>query len=631
MSSMAEENASQTLNFQTEVKQLLHLMIHSLYSNPEVFLRELISNAADAADKLRFAALAEPGLWENDSELKIRIDYDPQARTITITDNGIGMSREEAISQLGTIARSGTAEFLAQLSGDQRKDAQLIGQFGVGFYAAFLVAERVEVLTRKAGLGRGEGVKWESTGAGEFSVTTIDRPRRGTSVILHLKEDALEFADGQRLRELVRRYSDHIAIPVLMRIESPAPPESDAGAQPEYEAVNSATALWRRERSGITEDEYREFYKHVAHDYADPLAWTHARVEGKLEYTTLLYIPGHAPFDLWSRQGARGLKLYVQRVFIMDAAEQFLPLYLRFVRGVIDTNDLPLNVSRELLQGDARVETIRKALTKRVLDLLERLAREEPEKYTTFWQEFGLVLKEGLGEDPGNRERIAGLLRFASTRSDVPVRSLDDYLAAMPPGQDKIYYLVADNLTTAKGSPHLEIFRSKGIEVLLLCDRVDEWAFASLPTYKDKPLQDVSRGVLDLENRTDPSTESTPQTGELGEFGERIQTVLGKRVKAVRASKRLTESPVCLVLEEYDLSPQLRELLKHSGQALPDSQPILELNLDHALVARLRQAQAEDFEDLALILFDQARVAAGMLPDDPADYLRRLNRLLTRS
>lgn len=630
MSSMAEENASQTLSFQTEVKQLLHLMIHSLYSNQEVFLRELISNAADAADKLRFAALADPSLWENNSELKIRIDYDPQARTITVTDNGIGMSREEAISQLGTIARSGTAEFLAQLSGDQRKDAQLIGQFGVGFYAAFLVAERVEVLTRKAGLARNEGVKWESTGAGEFSVTTIDKPRRGTSVILHLKEDALEFADGRRLRELVRRYSDHIAIPVLMRAEQPASAESEAGAQPEYETVNSATALWRRDRNTITDDEYREFYKHVAHDYTDPLAWTHARVEGKLEYTTLLYIPAHAPFDLWSRQGARGLKLYVQRVFIMDAAEQFLPLYLRFVRGVIDTNDLPLNVSRELLQGDARVETIRKALTKRVLDLLERLAREEPEKYTAFWQEFGLVLKEGLVEDPGNRERIAGLLRFASTHSDAPNRSLDDYLAAMQPGQDKIYYLVADNLVTAKGSPHLEIFRSKGIEVLLLCDRVDEWAFASLPTYKDKALQDVSRGVLDLDGLTDQPA-SAPEPSELGELAERIQAVLGPRVKAVRASKRLTESPACLVLEEYDLSPQLRELLKHSGQALPDSQPILELNPDHALVARLRQAQAEDFEDLALILFEQARVAAGVLPDDPADYLRRLNRLLTQS
>lgn len=634
----AETNISQaeTHSFQTEVKQLLHLMVHALYSHREVFLRELISNAADAADKLRFEALSNPQLLENDPNPEVRIDCDPEARTITVLDNGIGMSREEVVSQLGTIARSGTADFLSRLTGDQRKDAQLIGQFGVGFYSAFMVAERVDVFTRRAGATRAEGVHWSSNGEGEFTVETIDRPRRGTAVVVKLKEDAAEFADVTRLRQIVHRYSEHLAIPVKLR-------KLDDEGKPagEYETVNSATALWRRDRSEIEEADYQAFYTHIAHDPEPPLDWVHAKVEGNVEYTALLYLPSRPPFDLWHREGIRGLPLYVQRVFIMDAAEHFLPMYLRFVRGVIESPDLPLNVSRELLQQDRRVETIRKGITKRILDLLERLAKEAPEKYQRFWDGFGEVLKEGVAEDGANRERIAGLLRFATTHhaSAAQTEALADYVARMKPEQDKIYYLTAENFSAAIGSPHLEAFRARGLEVLLLYGRIDEWVITALGTYQDKPFQDISRADLELDEiapaqeaeETGDASGESQEEGEFAALAGRIKAALGDRVAEVRASRRLTESPACLVRAAGEVGPQLRELLKAAGQPMPEGKPILEVNPHHPLIDRLRQAEDEALGDLAVVLLEQANLAGGGHPADPADYVKRVNRLLTTS
>lgn len=630
---MSAEALKETRGFETEAKQLLHLMIHSLYSNREIFLRELVSNASDAADKLRFEALKNEGLFEDDPELKIRIEFDRDAKTLTVRDNGIGMSREEVIKNLGTIAKSGTAEFLQNLSGDQRKDSQLIGQFGVGFYSAFIVAERVEVLTRRAGLPATEGVRWESEGEAEFTVETIERPERGTAVVLHLKDDALEFADRWRLRTIIKKYSDHVSIPIEMRKEADDEKSKDEKQSNEWETVNTATALWTRSRSEISDDEYKEFYKHVSHDFADPLTWSHNRVEGKLDYTSLLYIPSRAPFDLYNRDGARGLKLYVQRTFIMDDAEQFLPLYLRFVKGVVDSNDLSLNVSREILQKDPNIDAMRSALTRRVLDMLDKLAKNDPEKYATFWREFGQVLKEGPAEDFSNRDRIAKLMRFSSTHTDKDVQdqSLDDYVSRMKDGQKKIYYVVAENFATAKNSPHLEIFRKKGIEVLLMYDRVDEWMVSSLMEYDGKSFQDVAKGALDL-GELDSEEEKKQQeetAKELEGLLERSKKVLADRVEDVRITHRLTESPACLVLGEHELGLQMRRIMEAAGQKVPDSKPCLELNPEHPLVKKLDQEPDEErFADLAQILFDQAQLAAGGQLDDPGSYVQRLNKLL---
>jgi molecular chaperone HtpG len=633
---MSAEALKETRGFETEAKQLLHLMIHSLYSNREIFLRELISNASDAADKLHFEALSDQTLFEDDPALRIRVDFDKDAKTVTVSDNGIGMSREEVVRNLGTIAKSGTAEFLQNLTGDQRKDSKLIGQFGVGFYSAFIVADKVEVFTRRAGLDKSQGVHWESEGEAEFTIENIERPERGTTVVLHLKDDATEFADRWRLRSIVKKYSDHISLPIEMRTEPVAEKDEedkDKEKQPEWETVNTATALWTRSRSDISDEEYKEFYKHISHDFSDPLTWSHNRVEGKLDYTSLLYMPQRAPFDLYNRDGARGLKLYVQRTFIMDDAEQFLPLYLRFVKGVVDSNDLSLNVSREILQKDPNIDSMRSALTKRVLDMLEKLAKKEPEKYATFWQEFGQVLKEGPAEDFANKERIAKLLRFATTHTDSKEQnqSLDDYLGRMKEGQDKIYYVVAENFATAKNSPHLEVFRKKGIEVILMYDRVDEWLVSSLMEYDGKTFQDVAKGALDL-GGLDSEEEKKHQeevAKELEGLLERCKKVLEDRVEEVRLTHRLTDSPACLVLGEYELGAQMRRIMEAAGQKVPSSKPSLELNPDHPLVKKLDQEADEDrFADLAHILFDQAHLAEGGHLDDPGSYVHRLNKLL---
>jgi molecular chaperone HtpG len=613
----------ETRGFQAEVKQLLKLMVHSLYSHREIFLRELISNAADAADKLRFEALARPGLVSDDPELAITVDYDARQGTLTISDNGIGMSRAEIVEQLGTIARSGTAEFFSRLTGEQQQDSRLIGQFGVGFYSAFIVADRVGVASRKAGVPAEEGVRWESRGEGEFSVETITRAQRGTSVTLHLKPDAHEFADGFRLRALVRRYSDHIAIPVRMRKEG--------AASLEYETVNHAQALWTRPRSEVSDEEYREFYRHVSHDPADPLAWSHNKVEGKREYTSLLYVPAHAPFDLWQREGRRGVKLYVRRVFIMDDAEQLLPLYLRFIKGVVDSGDLPLNVSRELLQQVPEIESMRSAMTRRVLELLAKLASEEAEKYQAFWNEFGRVLKEGLAEDPANRERIAKLLRFSTTHTDRAQQdqSLEDYRRRMQAGQERIFYWVGEDFAAARSSPHLEIYRRKGIEVLLLSERLDEWLVGHLQEFDGKRLHDVTRGEVGSVLSDADQKLREADVRESKNLLRRVKEALGERVSEVRVSSRLTESPACLVLGEHDLSRQMRELLEATGQKSPVSKPALELNVQHALVRHLDGLQdAERFRELALVLFDQALLADGARPEEPAEFVRRLNRLL---
>lgn len=623
----AQAGGAETRGFQAEVKQLLHLMIHSLYSNREIFLRELVSNASDAADKLRFEAIANPGLLESDPELAIRIACDPEAGTVSVSDNGIGLSRDEAVQQLGTIARSGTAEFLSSLSGDQKQDAGLIGQFGVGFYSAFIVAHQVEVYTRRAGLPPEQGVHWVSDGEGEFTVADIERPERGTTVVLHLRDDAKEFAEDLRLRSLIRKYSDHIAFPVLMPPAAPA--EGDDG--PAEETVNTARALWTRPRNDVQDDEYREFYKHIVHDFEDPLIWSHNKVEGKREYTSLLYLPGRPPFDLWNRDAPRGVKLYVQRVFIMDDADQFLPLYLRFIRGVVDSSDLSLNVSRELLQQDANVDAMRSALTKRALDMLVKLAKDQPEKYQQFWDAFGRVLKEGPAEDPDNRDKIAGLLRFATTASDAGTadQSLADYLGRKQADQDQIYYITADSFAAAKSSPHLEVFRKKGIEVLLLCDPIDEWLMGHLGEYEGVALRDVRRGKLELDGgaAADDAEVAEPQDHEA--LLERVQAHLGERVAEVRATDRLTESAACLALGEYDMGEQMRKIMAATGQSLPDSKPVLEINPEHALVVRLAaEADEQRFGDLADVLFDQAQLADGRQLADPMAFVQRLNRLL---
>ncbi|PXF29426.1 heat shock protein 90 [Pokkaliibacter plantistimulans] len=629
---MTTETQSQTLGFQTEVKQLLHLMIHSLYSNKEIFLRELISNASDACDKLRFQALHQDGLYEDDPQLKVRLSFDQQAGTVTIADNGIGMSRQDVIDNLGTIAKSGTADFLKNLSGDQRKDSQLIGQFGVGFYSAFIVADKVDVFTRKAGLDSSEGVHWSSQGEGDFTIATLDVAERGTRIVLHLKEGEKDFANSWKLRSLVRKYSDHISVPVEM-LKDNFGEEQEEEKAPEWESVNKATALWTRNRSEVKDEEYTEFYKHIAHDYTDPLTWSHNKVEGKLEYSSLLYVPSQAPFDLWNREAPKGLKLYVQRVFIMDQADQFLPLYLRFIKGVVDSSDLSLNVSREILQKDPAIDSMKSALTKRVLDMLEKLAKNEPEKYTTFWKTFGQVLKEGPAEDTSNREKVAGLLRFASTHANTEDQTvaLDAYLERMGEGQDKIYYLTGERFSQVKNSPHLEVFRKKGIEVLLLTDRIDEWMMSYLSEYKDKAFVDITRGDLDLgqlEGEDEKKAqEEVAKTRE--DLVKRIKDALTDQVEEVRVSHRLTDSPAVLVIGDNDMGMQMRKIMEAAGQSMPEAKPIFEINPTHPLLEKLDQEPDEDrFADLAHILFDQAALAAGETLKDPASYVSRLNKLL---
>ncbi len=628
---MTETAAKQTLGFQAEVKQLLHLMIHSLYSNKEIFLRELISNASDAADKLRFEAIASPALYGGDSELKISIRFDPAARTLTVTDNGVGMSRDEVVKNIGTIARSGTREFFQSLTGDQAKDAHLIGQFGVGFSSSFIVADRVTLTTRRAGAAANEAVRWESAGEGEYSIETVERASRGTDVTLHLREGEDELLSDHRLRELVRKYSDHIAIPIVMAKSEWNDEEKRFIATGAEETVNQASALWARPKSEISDEQYREFYKHVGHDFEPPLAWTHGRVEGRTEYTQLLYIPSHAPFDLWERQNRKGLKLYVRRVFIMDDAEQLLPAYLRFVRGVVDSNDLPLNVSREILQQSKDIDSIRSGCTKKILQLLEELAENDKDRYKTFWGAFGRVLKEGVGEDFANKERIAKLLRFATTRLDTEEQavSLADYLAAMKPGQEAIYYVTADSFLAAKNSPHLEIFRKKGVEVLLLSDRVDEWLAANLREFEGKPLASVARGGLELGQLEDEAERKAHEERAqgFGELIERMKKTLGDRVKEVRTTARLTSSPACLVADEHDMGGNLQRLLKAAGQNVAQSKPILEINPEHPIVVRLK-GEEQRFDDWARLLFDQALLAEGGQLDDPAGFVRRVNELM---
>jgi molecular chaperone HtpG len=619
--------ASEKLGFQAEVRELLRLMIHSLYSHREIFLRELISNASDANDKLRFLSLATPGLLDGEAELKIWVDYDDKARTLTVRDNGIGMTRAEAIAHLGTIAKSGTADFFSKLTGDQQKDSALIGQFGVGFYSSFIVADEVEVFTRKAGQTSSSGTRWASRADGEFTVETQEIAERGTRIVLHLKEECKEFADGWRLRSLVRRYSDHIAFPVLMRKEGEA--------SLEWEAANQAKALWTRPRTDVQDEEYREFYQHVAHDFAEPLAWSHNKVEGKREYTSLLYVPARAPFDLYQRDATRGLKLYVRRVFIMDDAEQFLPMYLRFIRGVLDSNDLPLNVSRELLQQDAEVDAMRTALTRRALDLLAKLAKDEPEKYATFWKEFGAVLKEGTGEDPSNRDKILPLLRFASTHDEAeePKVTLNDYLGRMKSGQERIYYIIADSVTAARGSPYLEQLKRKGIEVLLLADRVDEWMMGHVREFEGKRFKDVSRGDLELGALEDEADKSAAEAALKGnkKLLKRIKDALSERVEEVKVSTRLADSPACMVLAEHDVGAQMRKILGAAGQAVPESKPTLEINVEHPLIRRLDDTVAEDeFAELSLLVYDQAKLAESGTIANPGEFVRRLNRLLAQ-
>jgi len=621
----------QTMGFQAEVKQLLKLMIHSLYSHKEIFLRELISNASDALDKLRFEALARPELLQGGAELVITIDADREARTITIADNGIGMSRDEAVEHLGTIAKSGTAEFLARMTGDQKQDAQLIGQFGVGFYSSFIVADRVDVYSRRAGLDAAAGVHWQSSGDGEFSVATLDLAERGTRIVLHLKEGEQDFADPYRIRALVRKYSDHIAFPVRMKAEQQH--DQEEAAAPGYETVNHAQALWTRPRTEVKDEEYKEFYRHITHDFTDPLAWSHGKVEGKKEYTSLLYVPARAPFDLWHREAARGLKLYVRRVFIMDDAEQFLPLYLRFVKGVVDSADLPLNISREMLQQDAAIDGMRTGLARRVLDLLAKVAKDEPEKYAAFWKEFGAVLKEGPAEDHANRERIARLLRFSSTHADKAEQdvSLEDYVARMKPGQKEVYFVIADSFAAAKSSPHLEVLRSKGVEVLLLSDRVDEWLVDHLREFDGKQLRNVARGELDIGAVQSDEEKQQRETlsKEHGALVERIKKTLHEQVSDVRVTNRLADSPACLVLGEHDLGAQMRRILEAAGQKVPTTKPVLEINVTHPLLQRIESTEeAAAFDDLTLLLFDQATLADGGQLAEPAAFVQRLNRLL---
>jgi molecular chaperone HtpG len=624
----------ETLGFQAEVKQLLELMIHSLYGNKEIFLRELVSNASDAADKLRFEAISNNGLYESDPDLRIRVSFDKAARTITISDNGIGMSRDEVIANIGTIARSGTREFFQSLTGDQARDAHLIGQFGVGFYSSFIVADRVTLVTRRAGLPALEAVRWEcdmAQGTGAYDIESVEKAGRGTDVILHLREGEDELLDDVRLKGMIRKYSDHIAIPIVMKKREWDAASKEYRTTGEDETVNQASALWTRPKAEITDEQYIEFYKHVGHDYEPPLAWTHNRVEGRQEYTQLLYIPSHAPFDLWDRDHRHGLKLYVRRVFIMDDAERLLPSYLRFVRGVVDSNDLPLNVSREILQQGKDVDAIRSGCTKRVLGVLDELAEKEPDKYATFWKEFGRVLKEGVAEDPANRDRIARLLRFSSTLDDAEAQgvSLADYVGRMKEGQDRIYYVTADTFRAARSSPHLEIFRQRGVEVLLLHERIDEWLVANFTEFEGKPLASVARGELDLGKiRTEEEKQREEErAGEHRGLVEKLKAVLGDKVKDVRVSTRLTQSPSCLVADEQDMGGNLARILKAAGQDVPSFKPILEVNPAHPIIGRLKP-EDERFADWASLLFDQALLAEGGQLEDPAEYVKRSNELM---
>ena len=624
--------SKETLGFKTEVKQLLHLMIHSLYSNKEIFLRELVSNASDACDKLRFQALTNNDLYESESDLKVDITFDKDAKTLTIADNGIGMTREDVVNHLGTIAKSGTAEFLSQLSGDQQKDSQLIGQFGVGFYSAFIVADKVIVETRRAGESADQGTRWESEGEGEFSLESIDKAGRGTIITLHLKEGEEEFADSFRLQNLIKKYSDHIAIPVFVQQDS-NDEEGEDGDSSTPEAVNQAQAMWTRAKSDISDEDYKEFYKHVSHDWNEPLTWMHNTVEGKLNYTSLLYIPTQAPFDMWNREASRGVKLYVQRVFIMDDAEQFLPAYLRFVKGVLDSNDLSLNVSREILQQDKQVDSLRSALVKRVLDTLEKMSKKDAEKYQTFWNQFGEVLKEGPAEDFANREKVAGLFRFSTTQSEGTEQnvSLADYIARMREGQKKIYYITGESHDAVAASPHLEYFRKKGIEVLLLTDRVDEWMVGHLSDFDGKAFQDVTKGELDLDELADESEKEEQKQLEESHKAliERLEAALKDDVKEVRVSSRLSDSPACLVVGQYDMGGHMRRLIEAAGQKVPEPEVALEVNPSHPLIERLDQEADEDrFTELAQVIHAQALLAEGSQLKQPAQYVTRLNKLL---
>ncbi len=639
---MSVEASKETLEFQTEARQILHLMTHSLYSNKEIFLRELISNASDACDKLRFEALADDSLYDGDAELSIHVAFDEEAKTITISDNGVGMLRQEVIDNIGTIASSGTKKFLEAMSGDQAKDAQMIGQFGVGFYASFIVADKVTLETRRAGAGADEAVRWESDGGGSFSLENIEKESRGTTVTLHLKEGEAEFASPHRLKNIIKQYSDHISIPVMMTEEElddegKVKKDDDGNVVTKEERVNSASALWARDKSDISDEDYNEFYKHVSMDFTDPLSWIHSKVEGNQSYTSLLYIPTNPPFDLFDRDHKRGVKLYVKRIFIMDDAEQLMPNYLRFVKGVIDSDDLPLNVSREILQQNKVIDRIRGASVKKVLGMLESLKKNDAEKYTTFWKSFGQVLKEGPIEDMANKERIAKLLLFASTHNanndeagDAQNVTLEDYISRMPENQDKIYYIVADNYTAAKNSPHLEVFRKKGIEVLLLSDRVDEWLVSHLDEFDGKKLQSVARGTLDIDEEEDKKElEEAEKT--FNSVIEHAGKVLGDKVKEVRISKRLTDSPSCLVLEENDMSAQMQQIMEAAGQYVPKAAPILELNPDHSLVIKLNDITDDDvFEDYTHLLFEQAQLAAGAPLEDAAGFVKRVNKLLDK-
>ena len=623
---MTVEAQKEKLGFQTEVRQLLDLMIHSLYSNKEIFLREVISNASDAADKLRFEALSDDQLFEGDGELKIRLDYDKEARTITITDNGVGMSRQEVIDNIGTIAKSGTRQFFEALTGDSAKDAELIGQFGVGFYSAFIVCDRVTLITRRAGAGRDEGVRWESDGEGEYTIETVDRARRGTQIVLHLREDQDEFLDGYRLRHVISKYSDHISLPIVM--------DKEGDEEKAEETVNSATALWTKSKSEITQEDYDEFYKHVSHDFEAPMAHVHTKVEGNLEYNSLLYIPAHSPFDLWDRSTRRGIKLYVRRIFIMDDAEHLMPSYLRFVRGVIDSADLPLNISREILQHNKQIDSIRGGSVKKVLGLLEGMLKNDPEKYAQFWKEFGRVFKEGLIDDPTNREMVAKLIHVSSTHTDSadPSVSLENYMERMKEGQEKIYYITAANFGTAKNSPHLEVFRKNDIEVLLLTDDVDEIAMMHLEEYQGHALQSVTKGDLDLGDLIERAAEDEESDKEEthADLIERVKTSLGERVQEVRLTDRLTSSPACLVAGEHEMSAHLERLLKASGQSVPGQKPILELNPEHGIVKTLTSENDDErFDDWAQILFDQALLSEGGQLEDPSAFVRRLNQMLS--
>lgn len=625
----------QTLGFQTEVAQLLDLMIHSLYSNKEIFMRELISNAADASDKLRFEALADDGLYEEDADLKIKVTFDKDAKTITITDNGIGMTREEVIDNIGTIANSGTKKFFDNMTGDQTKDSQLIGQFGVGFYSAFIVADKVTLKTRRAGLTAEHGVEWQSKGKGEFTIKTIEKPLRGTEVTLHLRKDQDEFLNSWRLRSCITKYSDHIDLPIMMSKE-PMPDEDgkiDENAVLEDETVNKATALWTLSKGEITDEQYQEFYKQISHDFQEPLSWSHNKVEGKTEYTSLLYIPSKAPFDLWDRERTHGLKLYVKRVFIMEDAEQLMPRYLRFIRGVIDTNDLPLNVSREILQGSKTIDSIRAASVKKILSELAKMAKKNAEKYATFWKEFGQVIKEGPGEDLPNKEALAKLMLFSTTEtgSEEQTVSLANYVGRMKEKQDKIYYITAESFAAAKNSPHLEVFRKKGIEVLLMAERVDEWLTNSLTEFDGKSLQSVAKGDLDLGELADEEEKKAQEETDknFADLVERVKTALGDNVKDVRITHRLTDSPACLVVDDMDMSANLERMLKAAGQEVGGTKPIFEINPEHPMVMRLKDELDDDrFSDWSSILFDQALLAEGGQLEDPASYVKRLNTLL---